>query len=400
MNKYINLKTIIIISGIITIIKIVISCLFDINVPLVEDYKIAVNMINGLGYVLHPLAGPTAIKTPIYPIFLYIILAVSGAKSIFIFQIIQHLIHFFFPIITYKILIQYIKNKYAFISAVFWLVHPSYQYYSFAVEATNLFLLLILLSIFFASKIYLNGWNRVNSIGIGILSGLTILTQAISAPIFSVYFIYLIFKKRSKYLILSILMILAIVFPWIIRNYVAFDRFIPGKSPLYMNLFVGFSFESHGKQEFDIIPNAITNRMDSLREIKNDVDMEQEYKSFIVPFIMNNLSLYIEKTIHQSYVYWTYPPRYFNDNSIKFLFIRKIPVIISNLILLISLIILFKYNRKMFVGLLLVLIYFTIVYSLTLTANIRFKLDIEWIAFFAISIALSIKKSNLKELST
>lgn len=401
MNKYINLKTIIIFSGIITFIKIVFSLVFNINVPLVEDYKIAVNMINGLGYVLHPLAGPTAIKTPIYPLFLYLILSISGIKSIFMVQIIQHLIYFSFPIITYKILNQFIKSKFAFIGSILWLIHPSYQYYSFAIEATNLFLPLILLSIYYATRIYLNGWNRSNAIWIGVLSGLTFLTQAIAAPIFVVYFIYLIFQKKSKYIVISITLIFIIVFPWMLRNYITFDKIVPAKSPFYMNLFVGYSMESHGKSEFDIIPANIYNKMDSLREIKNDIEMEQEYKSYIVPLIFNDLSLYLQKTVHQAYIYWTYPPRYFNDKSLSFLIIRKLPVVLSNLILLFSLIIIFRHNRKLFLAVSLVLIYFTIIYSLTLTANIRFKLDIEWISFFAFTIALAqMKKSNLNKLST
>ena len=91
--------------------------------------------------------------------------------------------------------------------------------------------------------------------------------------------------------------------------------------------------------------------------------------------------LYAEKTLWQAVIYWLYPPRYFDDASISFLFIRKIPVYGLNLLLIISLYYAFRRDRKVFFAALSVFLFFTIVYSLTSSANIRYKLDIEWVQF-------------------
>jgi heme O synthase-like polyprenyltransferase len=63
----------------------------------------------------------------------------------------------------------------------------------------------------------------------------------------------------------------------------------------------------------------------------------------------------------------------------SFIAIRKIPVVILNILTLIGLFYMFKKDKTQALIIVLVLLSFTLVYGVTTNANIRYKLDIEWL---------------------
>lgn len=396
-EKYMNIKTLAIAAFLIAICKIVISLVFDIKPALVEDYKIAVNLVSGLGYCLYPAAGATAIKAPAYPLFLSAIFAIFGVKSIASVAIAQHIIGAFYPIITFKMARKIMSQKAAFIAAALWLVHPSYQYYSFAIEATNLFIIsaLVWLYYYVCALTDTTAFNTKRAALLGLLSGLCYLVQPISAIPVAAALIYLIVKTgytRGAVLIASGLLMIS---PWTIRNYMEFGKFIPGKSPMYMNLYVGYLELSHGKPEFSLIDSATNARIDTLKQYVNDVKMESVYADIIMPIIKSNPALYTKKAIWQAGIYWSVPPRYFNDYSVSFILARRAPMILLNLAFIISAIILYKSNKKLFIAYVLIMAYFTMIYALTATPNIRFKLDSEWLIFLAIGLSYDFIRGRL-----
>ncbi len=95
-------------------------------------------------------------------------------------------------------------------------------------------------------------------------------------------------------------------------------------------------------------------------------------------------------------LYWLIPPRYFKQTSIQFLLVRLLPVAVLNVLFVLGMIRLWKSHREVAVALLLTLSYFTAVYALTHVANIRFKLDIEWLELFVCAAALQPKNQSLQ----
>lgn len=385
-EKYWTFRTLLILSSLVAVCKIVISLLCKVKVPLVEDYNIAANLVSGVGYVLDPALGPTAIKAPGYPLFLSFFLAIFGVKAVWSVAIAQHLLNACYPLLTFKICRKIMSPQAAFLAGVLWLLHPSYVYYSFAMEATNLFL--------FVALVWL--WRYVNALQdlarfdlkqalvLGVLSAACYLVQPVSAVPIAGALLYLLFRARFSSAAALLLAGAISVTPWTIRNYLVFGKIITGKSPFYMNLYSGFLTPSYGRKEFEILDYQTVVRIQSLATKLNDVAMEEHYKAVVLPLIRAHPGLYLKKCLWQAAVYWYVPPLYFDNYTLPFIVGRRIPSALCDLAFLVTAAVLFRRNKKLFVAYVGIMAYFTLVYAATVTFNIRFKLDNEWLIFIAI----------------
>lgn len=384
--KYWNFKTLVVLTSLVALCKILISLLCKINVPLVEDYNIAVNLVSGVGYVLNPAVGPTALKSPGYPLFLSFFLAVFGVKAVWSIAIAQHLLSACYPLLTFKICRKIMSPKAAFLAGALWLVHPSYVYYSFAVEATNLFLFVVLVWLWrYVSALRdLPGFDVKQALILGGLSAACYLVQPVSAVPIAGALLYLVFRSRFSCALAMALAGAIGITPWTIRNYAVFGRFIPGKSPFYMNLYSGFLTPSYGLKEFEILDYDTVVRMEALATQVNDVAMEEHYKAVVLPLIRTHPGSYLKKCLWQAAVYWYVPPLYFHNYTLPFIVGRRIPSALCDVAFLVTAVVLFRTNKRLFAAYVGVMAYFTLVYAATVTFNIRFKLDNEWLIFIAV----------------
>ncbi len=367
----------------------------------VEDFKIAKNLVIGNGYSIIPELGPTAMKVPVYPLFLASFLKIFGSDAKFWIVFTQHILIGLVPLLLFLLSNRAYKLQFR-IAGLLFLFHPSYFYYPMVIEVTNIFIPIAIIWFIFYMDLktaLINNKNITKIVIInGIISGIVYLTQPVAMPVIISFYIYLgykFYKSNYKDMILFIVCFSIVLSPWIIRNYIAFNQFIPAKSH-YGNIYEGFLYQHHKNPKYDIVSDKDKNYIDSLKAIKNDVLLDPYFKPIALKLINNEPYLYLEKTIYQAYLYWWIPPRYFSDSSLKFLIVRKLPVLILNLLFLISLILLFKIDKKIAVIFVTILLYFTMIYALTLVANIRFKLDIEWIELIAIShILIAFKRNDI-----
>lgn len=367
---------------------------FQIGDPLnkVEDYKIGMNLASGNGYSLYKELGPTAIKTPTYPLLIYSFIKLFGSNHLLCLIMFQHLLIGIVPILIFYLMRAINFEKAGFISAILFLLHPSYFYYPQVLEVTNIFVPCALIwGILFVNfnKSIIN--SKVNSriiLGISFQTSLLTLIQPIA---FFLCLILLVFalRKYLKTLVLVLFLIIIGLSPWIIRNYFDFNKFIPLKSPFWMNLYVGYTEENNGNKSLSFQNLNEVKRIDSLRSVINDNQMEPYYKTAFIQEFNKDKIKYVKKIFYQAGIYWWVPSRYFNDSSKSFLIVRKLPVLILNILFILSLIHLYKRYKIEFYLILSILLYFTLVYSLTQSANIRFKLDIEWLELISIGIYVS-----------
>ena len=383
MIQYLNYKSILIVAGILFVVKSLLSIFYMPNFAYAEDWSIAMNLLTKGTYSLYDTAEPTAMKTPVYPLFIYSIISICGASKLAV-VIVQNLLAAISGILLFKLSARIFSERISFVIALLFMLHPSYFYYSNVIEVTNIFVPLSILSTILYAQLLkdLSNLKILNLIIAAAVFAVTMLCQPITAPIFVVAIGYLIIKKHFA-LVAKLSIIMALVFsPWVIRNYIEFNKFIPTKTPFWMNIYLGYLDFSHGNERFSIVPDSTIQVIRQMRnDLASDVAMEAKYKEISIKAISQSPILYAEKTLWQAVIYWLYPPRYFDDASISFLFIRKIPVYGLNLLLIISLYYAFRRDRKVFFTALSVLLFFTIVYSLTSSANIRYKLDIEWLQF-------------------
>lgn len=358
------------------------------NFNAIEDFRIAGFVAAGKGFVNQEHLGATAFKAPAYPYFLAGLILAFGQWANLAAALLQHCVAAFTPLLIRRLGQSAGLARAGTFAAWGFLLHPTYFYYPCVLEPTTL---TVALGAMWAERgLALRQQGRsATSAQFGVLSGILVLLQPVSIPIVAAGLLGFPLVKRGKRgfgwqsAVLSCCIAAAVAAPWTIRNYVVFDAFIPVKSPFWMNIYEGFMPENHGTARFDIIPASEKQRIDSLSQTLNDVAMEREYRVAAQRAIADNPVMYIEKCAYQAWLLWTFPPRYFTSWTVGFLLVRLLPVILLSVFTLAGAGYLYRANPVFARSIAAALLYITVVYAATHAANIRFKLDIEWVQLFA-----------------
>lgn len=355
----------------------------NIHIHAIEDWYIAQNLSDGKGYSIHDHF--TALKTPIYPLFLTFFAMLPDFTGTLLASASQHILLFIANILLMWALTLQYGRKYGNIIGLLFLVHPAYFYYPFILESTALTVPLSVLYLFMVMR-YLHEHSKVNNWLRYSIGWIIALCQPIFFPIICMSMI--IKRKTDSYvsLLFPIIISFMIVFsPWIYRNKLVFDSIVVFKSPFWMNIYEGF-YPSNGK-ESKYISKENQTTIDSLRNMYNDVKMEQYYKPIVMKTIGDYPADYVMLSIDRFKQFWTIPHRYDNNIfSFSIIISRIIPQFLLTIGVLLSTLVLIKYKERhnvytiyVHTFLLISILYVSIIYSLTQSSNIRFKLDIEWI---------------------
>lgn len=351
-------------------IKLVLLFAIPIIPHAIEDWYIAKKIAEGSGYCLSN--GPTALKTPVYPLFLTLS-AFIGESGKFFASGMQHFIWFCSTLLIYKASSIRFGNRFAFVASLLFALHPAYVYYPYVLESTILTVPLFILFWYLAEFSKLQLLN----IKIPMLIGwLTALTQPILLPgILALQLFY--FGKKSN--VISLILTAFVIFtPWTIRNAMTFDAFIPTKSPMWMNFYEGMQKDVNSQEHAYI---------ESARRHMNDVELEKEYKPIVLRQFLENFPTYVNRSFHRFTEFWSLPDRYRNQLWTPAIIVTRIlPQMLLGIGLFLSILMNIKMSKHLSVDdrhfliiLIGILIYVSIIYSLTQAANIRFKLDVEWL---------------------
>ena len=354
------------------IMKVIIIFSLKITPHAVEDWYIASNVSQGHGYSLQN--GPTALKTPIYPLFLIPFSFVHETGKQWA-AIMQHLLWLIATLALWKALLLRFGKNFAFVGAIIFCVHPAYLYYPTVLESTSLTVPLMIIFWWMAEQSLHSNSSIIPPLLVGWLAGLC---QPLLIP--CVIFLQLFFFGTVEIKRVLIIIITAcIVFgPWTLRNAWTFGKFIPTKSPMWMNVYEGMNSTLN--------PLEIQ-KVEQARKIMNDIQMEEIYKPIVLKELRENPWTFVQQAFHRFVQFWTVPDRYGHAVfSIEILLTRIIPQCFLGIGMIASGFIMWKHNdatltqstRFLLIPLFTIL-YVSIVYSLTQAANIRFKLDIEWL---------------------
>ena len=247
---------------------------------------------------------------------------------------------------------------------------------------------------------------------------LCILLKANIAPYPIFLIIYLLFKKYNlkllgKQILISTAIISIFFIPWIIRNYIAFDKFIPltygSGNPLLLGTYQGYNYPADDKDAYDkfIEENASTEMKDYLNGIKTDKEYMKRYYSLekdklIAKYRMkqwwntDKISMLKSYLIYKPAInicntfYWA---EIWNISITSILIIRIIDIILT---IICGLIILF--NKKYIKELLFLgfnYIFQILVYSYTFAFS-RYGQTLIFIRFIIIGIGLQILYNSIK----
>ena len=172
---------------------------------------------------------PNLWMPPIYGYFIYLHALIFGleeklAASVIVSQII---ISSFTPIIFFKILLNFFKKEISILGAFVFCVFPIIVFSASQISSVTiyifLFLTFVLLFLQFANKP-----SNFLSVSIGLISGILILTRRdfILIYFFSLLYFLIFLRVDLKKIITMIFVFVITISPYLIRNYISFERII------------------------------------------------------------------------------------------------------------------------------------------------------------------------------
>ncbi len=208
-----------------------------------EDYQIAQNLAAGHGYQQYD--WPTAIKTPVYPLFLALFVRIFGEADQWAIVVAQHTMFAVVPILIAWLGTTLGLKRLGVIAGILFLMHPSFFVYPSRLEVTNLVVpISILWSIAFVDFLkHRDSWW--SAVLIGLSSGVLIMTQPITVgPVVVALGIVIVRARLWRQAIVAGAIIVITFAPWVVRNYVVLDKVVVTKSPFWWNFYGGFMPQS------------------------------------------------------------------------------------------------------------------------------------------------------------
>lgn len=374
VQSYLNNRSfrwVLYLSGTLLIVKLGVLFFLPVHPHAIEDWYIANHVISGKGYSLS--LGPTALKTPVYPIFL-MPFAALGDSGALIASAMQHIMMFAGTLAFTRACAFRFNQYFAFWAGLCFALHPAYAYYPFVLETTSITVPLFMIW-WYLSELQMSV-KRYSAL-LMILGFVIGLNQPILLPAIIAYQVLFAWPINTRRILVITLTAILVFAPWTIRNAMTFGQFIPLKSPMWMNVYEG------------MVPTLSTSDIafiESSRIKHNDVQMEPLYKHIAIQHFYDSPSRFFDACIHRIQELWLVPDRYAHRiMEFPILISRIFPQIVLLLGISASLYILVR-HRHLFAGqasflwvIIGTLTYVTLIYGLTQASNIRFKLDVEWL---------------------
>ncbi|MBL7190861.1 glycosyltransferase family 39 protein [bacterium] len=271
-------KLLIIIISLAVVIRLVYVLLHD-PIPLPQYLNLDDVDFNYLGYNFGSGQGltdkhgePTSTRFPLYPVFLGIIYFLFGYHPHIAF-IIQALLGGLTPLLVYFIAKKFFDNKVSLTAAAIIALYPSYITYSGRLMSENIFLPLLALLILMVLRLK-DKFSVSNLIITGVTLGILMLTRGVMVIMVFLIPLWILIAVKGSFIhkircaAVTSAAIVIILSPWIVRNYIHFNRLFitssSGGAVLWMSMHwipVGHFFnidrayayvDSAGKDEADL----------------------------------------------------------------------------------------------------------------------------------------------------
>lgn len=351
---------------------------FRLPIDALEYDTLGWNLTQGNGYQIER-GEPDITREPAYPIFLSFIYSIFGHRYSVV-RLIQVVINALTCLIVYFIGKDIFGAKVGVIAALIVSIYPAFIVYTGHILTETLFTFLLAVSIFTLIKAIKQGLLRWYIIT-GLILGLAILCKAalIVFPFVASGLILIILKENKKkvlYVFCMIFAVLLTMLPWTVRNYKVFHAVIPIRTGSGFNLWFGSYLPWEGKNLAgeggypEIRIKFIgTEPLKSLVKGLTPVEADKVLMQESIKNIKNNSAGYIKLSLKRIPRLWIHP---IGEGLIRerSKFLSVVLVMLHYILLLLSLVgmVLALRNFKIFILALpmtLVVIYFTVIYSVT-----------------------------------
>ncbi|MFX0197124.1 MAG: glycosyltransferase family 39 protein [Candidatus Hodarchaeota archaeon] len=352
---------------------------------------------------------PTALKPPVYPLIAALTFLLFGFRNFFAL----FFLHAFLSALTCLLMFLSLK-KYSYniaaIAGFSLALYPPFVYHSVTVtENTTLLLFLIALFLLCFIKIQENNSLKYWTLT-GITGGILALTEVVAIPFILVSLFYITFftnsprLKRTKKAAISVLIIISLMLPWLVRNYITFHRFGIFKSGSGQSMLHGLYETGTGI----LIPEETLLRLELNGRGKNEVEEDNAINEILIPLLYKNLGYLIRVHIPRNFVYfWWETKTHKHDKSLKYLLGRKLPYLVLLIFALPSMVwwsfrmiskptTTLRENVRENLGIIL-LVLFTIPYCIYAATLLRYHFPIQLVmfSFFAETLNYSHSKISL-----
>ena len=172
---------------------------------------------------------PNLWMPPIYGYFIYLHALIFGIEEKLVISVIisQIIISSLTTLIFFNIVTFFFKREISILGSIIFCFFPIIVFSSSQISSVTISLFLFLLFIFFLLKLTKNKSNLL-ILSIGIISGILVLTRRdfILIYFFSLIYFFLFFRVDWKKILLTTLVLAITISPYLIRNYIAFDKII------------------------------------------------------------------------------------------------------------------------------------------------------------------------------
>ena len=298
---------------------------------------------------------PSVYMPPLYVYFIYLVDLVTPdnfdlVRSILLVQILLSAISVFY---FYKINLNLFNKKLSIISTYIFILFPINVYACLQISSITLQIFLTIIFLYLILKIFIKKQTLKTYIFLSLISGLTILLRGEFIIIFFFTIIYLLLLKKLNFIKVAIIILVTsiIISPYLVRNYLVFEKITITKSFGY-NLWKGNNITStvEGSEsslafDEDQIKQKIDNlEKDSLYEFSRD----KIFLDISLDFINDNKVLFIKRYIKK---FLTFTLFNFNSNYPNYYHLANIvPLVFLSIFFIISLIYNFKKKKSFYLN--------------------------------------------------
>ena len=197
--------------------------------------NMAENFLQGKG-IINTIRDRDYVVGPIYPLFLVLVYFFFGVKNYAMVVICQAVISALTVVLAYQLGEILFGKKYGWISYLLFLFYPLFSFWTIYVltETVYIFMLTLFLyvCVLYAQNLKQPRKRFRNALLIGIVLGLSNLLRPLLLLVLPVLLVWSWFingwnlKKAFKDLVLICLMMMLVMSPWWIRNYLRYHQFI------------------------------------------------------------------------------------------------------------------------------------------------------------------------------
>jgi len=276
--------------------------------------RVARSLVTGHGFGnVFADTGPTAVLSPVYAYLLAGIFWMFGPHtraSVISALAINSLFSALTCIPVFLLARRCFGHRVAMWSGWLWAFSPYGIYYGADWAWSTCLLTLLLCCLFLIALKLENSGSLLHWTGFGLLTGVATLTEPVTlavVPFLGAFTCYRHYRQRLTWLLpatAASLAFLAVLSPWIIRNYETFHQFIPVRSGLGLELYIGNNGYSARWVNSALHPNHSDAELEEY-EKSGEVAYMEHKRQQAVDYIRAHPGWYVRMTLRRVLYIWT-----------------------------------------------------------------------------------------------